>query len=247
MRDKSGVFCNFWCEYCYSATPGKMLVMCNPGNTTATHCDLSQKRILYLILCKYDKSHPTVNTSLIGFRLLLGTSLPLNTPHAHLPHQRKGFRCKSAALPGLGHPVQPGTHLSQRPALALPNIYPFRALIFLPQYLLNIFSLNILQPEPFSLGAQGISSPCLALLPLPWLLQLGMQVGNDSPRGPSCPRAVTSEAVSPAGGLACQSWERFQLWHFKPLAVQSPLIAAWSHLEELALCSNLDIRGIPVM
>lgn len=103
-------------------------------------------------------------------------------------------------------------------ALAVPNIYPFRALIFIPQCLPNIFSPNILQPEPTSLGAQGISGPCLVPLPLPWLPQLEMQVGNDSSRGPSpsCHRAVTSEAVSPAGGLACRSWERFQLWHFKP-------------------------------
>lgn len=48
-----------------------------------------------------------------------------------------------------------------------------------------------------------------------------LQVGNDSSRGPGsllpprCARTVTSEAVSPAGGLACRSRERFQLWHFK--------------------------------
>lgn len=82
-----------------------MLVMYNPGNTTGGHCDFSEKIIFYLVLCTRDKSHPTVNASLIGFGLLLVTSLPLNTPPAHLPQQRKEFRCKSA-LPGLGHPVQ---------------------------------------------------------------------------------------------------------------------------------------------
>lgn len=32
-----------------------------------------------------------------------------------------------------------------------------------------------------------------------------------------------------------------------PSLCRSPLIAAWSHLEELARCSDLDIQGIPVM
>lgn len=71
MRDKSGVFCNFFSEYCYSASPGRTLVMYNLRNTTGRHGDLSEKRI-YLILCTHDKSHPTVNIFLIGFGHLLG-------------------------------------------------------------------------------------------------------------------------------------------------------------------------------
>lgn len=32
-----------------------------------------------------------------------------------------------------------------------------------------------------------------------------------------------------------------------PSLCRSPFNAAWSHLEELARCSNLDIQGIPIM
>lgn len=187
--------------------------MYNLGNTTGRHCDLLEK-IIYLILCTYHKSHPTVNTSLIGFAHLLAfeySSCSSSTPEEGVQMQ---ICCSARA-------GTPSTHLSQRPALALPNIYPFRALVFIPPISSKYLFPQHPSTTPLLLGAQGpalcISS--LALLPLPWLPRVpaGCRLEMPAPEAPepSCHRAVTSEAVSPAGGLACRSRERFQLWHFK--------------------------------
>lgn len=97
------------------------------------------------------------------------------------------------------------------------------------------------QYPPATALSPGGSGPCAsqALLPLPWLPRVpaGCRLGVTAPEALelSCHLAVTSEAVSPAGGLACQSQECFQLQHFKPPRCAG---AHLSYLEELALCSN---------
>lgn len=194
-------------------------MMYNLGNTTGRHCDLSEKRI-YLILCAYDKSHPTVNTSLIGFGHLLAfeySSCSSSTPEEGVQMQiccsaRAGT--PSAATSSQVHTYPRGQHWH------FPTFIPSGRWFLFPNIFQVSFFLISFNCHPFPWGHRALHCawPCSLCLGSPGCLLTAGWKWQRPPEAPepSCYRAVTSEAVSPAGGLACRSRERFQLWHFKP-------------------------------
>lgn len=159
--------------------------------------------------------------------------------------------------PRLRHPLscsysQTDRCTSRRTALGAPIIYPFRAV-------LSFQSLSLCGLVYSFPGGQtpvwAVSSLRLAFLPsFPSALVVcrppSCLQGNQSSRGPTSllplrrARTVTSDDLAPvvleSGALSAPAVQI-------PSLCSSPFKAAWSHLEELAQCSNLDIQSIPIM
>lgn len=157
-------------------------------------------------------SHPTVNPSLIGFGHLLAfeySSCSSSTPEEGVQMQ---ICCSArAGTPSAATASQVHTYpRGQR--WHFPTFIPSGHWFLFPSIFQISFQISFTY-SPFPWGHR-------ALLPLPWLPQVPadcrVELAAPEAPDPSCHRAVTSEAVSPAGGLACRSRELFQLWHFKP-------------------------------